>query len=45
MIKAYYLGAEIAEMIEFIGDIVVFRCESEKYATIATTGEITLEEE
>lgn len=45
MFQAYYLGAKIAEMIEFIDDIVIFRCENEKYATIAMAGEITLEAE
>ena len=45
MIKAYYFGAEIAEMIKYIGDIAVFRCVNEKYATIAMTGEIILEAE
>lgn len=43
MIKAYYLGAEITEMIDYIDDIAVFRCGGEKYATIAMISEIVLE--
>ena len=45
MFKAYYLGAEIAEMIGYFGDIVVLRTEGEVFATIALTSDIVLEEE
>ena len=45
MIKAYYLGFEIAEMISYIGEqLVVFRMEGERYATAGLMSEIVLEE-
>lgn len=43
MVKAYYLGAEISEMIAYIGDIVVFAMKDYKYASIAFMSEIVLE--
>ena len=44
MVKAYYLGAEIAETIAYFDEcgIVVFRVKGEKLATIALTDEIVL---
>lgn len=41
--RAFYLGAEISEMIGYFGDVVVFALKGTKYATIALMSEIVLE--
>ena len=43
MLKAYYLGYEIAEIVGYYGDMVVFRAKGDQLASIAFVNEIVLE--
>ena len=45
MMKAYYLGYEIEEIVGYYGDFVVFRAKGDRLASIAFADEIVLEEE
>lgn len=40
MKKAYCYGDEIAEVVEYLGEIVIFRAVGERYNSIAMTAEI-----